>query len=45
MKSNNWIKSWIKEKINYYENFIKNNPDSNLTKEFSEGIKILKDLL
>ncbi len=45
MKNNNWIRSWINEKIKYYESFIKNNPDSALKNEFSEGIKILKDLL
>ncbi len=45
MKDNNWIRKWITEKIKYYESFINNNPDSNLRKEFEDGIKILKELL
>lgn len=45
MISNNWIKSWVRKKIRYYEMYLKHNPDSPIRNEVEENIRILKDLI
>lgn len=44
MKSNG-LKRFTKERIRYYEKYLKKNPDSKLRSKFEAGIQELKSLL
>ena len=43
--SDNWMRKWVKKKIQHYEGFLKKNQNSLIRKEIEESIKILKELL
>jgi hypothetical protein len=45
MVSRHWIKNWVKKKIEFYQEYLKNNENTPLKSEIENNIKTLKELI
>ena len=42
---NQWIKKWVKKKIEFYETYLEQHKSSPIKEEVEESIRILKELI